>query len=79
MRCLGVLFGIFNTGTQICPFLPPQDLRSSYYKDYVQNILRKKPNKIRYQEQYFWNKIFFHLFFSQLMSLTGVNTMETLG
>uniref|UniRef100_H3CSL8 Receptor for retinol uptake STRA6 n=1 Tax=Tetraodon nigroviridis TaxID=99883 RepID=H3CSL8_TETNG len=24
-----------------------EDLRSSYYKDYVQNILRKKPNKIR--------------------------------
>lgn len=28
----------------------PQDLRSSYYKDYVQKILKKKHNKIRYQE-----------------------------
>lgn len=28
----------------------PQDLRSSYYKDYVQKILKKKPNKIRYPE-----------------------------
>lgn len=28
---------------------PLQDLRSSYYKDYVQKIL-KKPNKIRYKE-----------------------------
>lgn len=50
----GVLFEIFNRNTQIC--FPPQDLMSSYYKDYVQKILKKKSNKIRYQDWHFQNK-----------------------